>query len=202
MVRLLYGARNSLFIGIIATLLTTLLAVTFGTLAGYFRGADRRRSSRATLDVMWAFPVLLLGVALGVSLATGGLKIGPLTIENNSIWIPTLIIGVVNVVYLARPIRGQVLSLREREFVEAARAQGAGNLRIMFSELLPNLMSTVLVFFPILVANAVLLEAALSFLGAGVQPPNPSWGTMISRRPALHRQRAAADDRARRSCWS
>jgi peptide/nickel transport system permease protein len=179
MVRLLYGARNSLFIGIFASILTTLMAVTFGTLAGYFRGSVDAIISRA-LDVLWAFPVLLLGVALGVSLATGGLHVGPLTIENNSIWIPTLIIGVVNVVYLARPVRGQILSLREREFVEAARAQGAGPLRIMFSELLPNLMSTVLVFFPILVANAVLLEAALSFLGAGVQPPNPSWGTMIS----------------------
>ena len=179
MVRLLYGARNSLFIGIIASLITTLLAVTLGTLAGYFRGAVDAIVSR-TLDVMWAFPVLLLGVALGVALATGGLQVGPISISNNSIWIPTLIIGVVNVVYLARPVRGQVLSLREREFVEAARAQGAGNLRIMFGELLPNLRSTVLVFFPILVATAVLLEAALSFLGAGVQPPNPSWGTMIS----------------------
>jgi len=179
MVRLLYGARNSLFIGVVASLLTTLLAVVLGTLAGYFRGGVDAVISRA-LDVLWAFPVLLLGVALGVALATGGLNLGPISIRNNSIWIPTLIIGVVNVVYLARPVRGQILSLREREFVEAARAQGAGNLRIMFSELLPNLFSTVLVFFPILVANAVLLEAALSFLGAGVQPPNPSWGTMIS----------------------
>jgi peptide/nickel transport system permease protein len=179
MVRLLYGARNSLFIGIVATIITTLFAVTLGTLAGYFRGFVDAVISRA-LDVLWAFPVLLLGVALGVALATGGLHLGPLRIENNSIWIPTLIIGVVNVVYLARPVRGQILSLREREFVEAARAQGAGNLRIMFGELLPNLLSTVLVFFPILLANAVLLEAALSFLGAGVQPPNPSWGTMIS----------------------
>jgi peptide/nickel transport system permease protein len=179
MVRLLYGARNSLFIGVFASLLTTLLAVTLGTLAGYFRGIVDAVVSR-TLDVMWAFPVLLLGVALGVALATGGLNLGPIHIRNNSIWIPTLIIGVVNVVYLARPVRGQILSLREREFVEAARAQGAGNIRIMFSELLPNLLSTILVFFPILMANAVLLEAALSFLGAGVQPPNPSWGTMIS----------------------
>ena len=80
---------------------------------------------------------------------------------------------------MARPIRGQVLSLREKEFVEAARAQGAGSLRIMFSEILPNLASTVIVFFPLMVANAILLEAALSFLGAGVQPPDPSWGTMI-----------------------
>jgi len=179
MVRLLYGARNSLFIGVIASLFTTLLAVTLGTIAGYFPGVADAVVSR-TLDVLWAFPVLLLGVALGVALATGGLNIGPISIRNNSIWIPTLIIGVVNVVYLARPVRGQVLSLREREFVEAARALGTGNLRIMFGELLPNVVSTVLVFFPILVANAILLEAALSFLGAGVQPPNPSWGTMIS----------------------
>jgi peptide/nickel transport system permease protein len=103
-----------------------------------------------------------------------------LQIQGGSLWIPTLTIGVVSVVYLARPIRGQVLSLREKEFVEAARAQGAGPLKIMFSELLPNLASTILVFFPLLVANAILLEAALSFLGAGVQPPEPSWGTMLS----------------------
>ena len=148
-------------------------------LAGYFRGWTDAIISRS-LDVMWAFPVLLLGVALGVSLALGGLKIGPLQIEGGSLWIPTLIIGVIGVVYLARPIRGQVLSLREKEFVEAARAQGAGPLRIMFSELLPNLASTILVFFPLLVANSILAEAALSFLGAGVQPPEPSWGTMLS----------------------
>ena len=128
---------------------------------------------------MWAFPVIMLGVALGVSLALGGLKIGPIEIAGDSLAIPILIIGLVYVPYMARPIRGQVLSLREKEFVEAARAQGAGPMRIMFTEILPNLASTILVFFPLLVANAILLEAALSFLGAGVQPPNPSWGTMI-----------------------
>ena len=85
----------------------------------------------------------------------------------------------VYVPYMARPIRGQVLALREKEFVEAARAQGAGSLRIMFTEILPNLSSTILVFLPLMIANAILLEAALSFLGAGVRPPNPSWGTMI-----------------------
>jgi peptide/nickel transport system permease protein len=178
-VRLLYGARNSLFIGITASIITVSLAVLLGMLAGYFRGWTDAIISRS-LDVLWAFPVLLLGVALGVSLALGGLKIGPLHIQGDSKWIPTLIIGVVSVVYLARPIRGQVLSLREKEFVEAARAQGAGPLRIMFGELLPNLASTILVFFPLLVANAILLEAALSFLGAGVQPPEPSWGTMLA----------------------
>jgi peptide/nickel transport system permease protein len=179
MVRLLYGARNSLFIGITASLITMLLAVILGVMAGFFRGWTDAVISRA-FDVMWAFPVLLLGVALGVALALGGLNLGPIHFRSGSLWIPTLIIGVVGVVYLARPIRGQVLALREKEFIEAARAQGSGNIRIMFGELLPNIASTLLVFFPLIVANAILLEAALSFLGAGVQPPSPSWGTMIS----------------------
>src|SRR4051812_28662124 len=110
MVRLLYGARNSLFIGITASLITMLFAVILGVTAGYFRGWTDAVISRG-FDVMWAFPVLLLGVALGVSLATGGLNVGPLHFEPGSLWIPTIIIGVVGVVYLARPIRGQVLAL-------------------------------------------------------------------------------------------
>jgi len=179
MVRLLYGARNSLFIGLTASLITVLLAVTLGLVAGYFRGWVDFVITRG-MDVLWAFPVLLLGIALGVSLAIGGLNVGPIHLAGNSKWIPTLIIGVVSIVYLARPLRGQVLSLREKEFVEAARAQGASNWRIMFGELLPNLASTILVFLPVLVANAILLEAALSFLGAGVRAPESSWGTMIS----------------------
>jgi peptide/nickel transport system permease protein len=179
MVRLLYGARNSLFIGLIASLITVTLAVLLGLLAGYFRGWVDAIISRG-LDLLWAFPVLLLGIALGVAFAVGGVNLGFTRLESGSLWIPTLIIGVVGIVYLARPIRGQVLSLREKEFVEAARAQGAGDWRIMFSELLPNLASTVLVFLPVLVANAISLEAALSFLGAGVQPPKPSWGTMLA----------------------
>jgi peptide/nickel transport system permease protein len=178
MVRLLYGARNSLFIGIVASFITLIFAVVLGLAAGYFRGWVDSVISRV-FDVMWAFPVLLIGVALGVSLAIGGITVGPLTLSGNSLWVPTIIIGLVYIVYLARPLRGQVLSLREKEFVEAARAQGASHTRIMFSELLPNLASTLLAFFPLIVANAILLEAALSFLGAGVQPPNPSWGTMI-----------------------
>ena len=130
--------------------------------------------------MLWAFPVILLGVALGVTLNVSGLDLGPIHLKAGSLWIPTFIIGLSYVVYVARPLRGQVLALREKEFVEAARAQGMGPWRIMFAELLPNLASTVLVFFPLIVANAILLEAALSFLGAGVQPPEPSWGVMIS----------------------
>jgi peptide/nickel transport system permease protein len=179
MVRLLYGGRNSLLIGVSAALITTVLSVILGLLAGYLRGwVDA--VIRFVLDVMWSFPVVILGVALGVALALGGITLGPVTLEGNSLAIPILIIGLVSVPYMARPLRGQVLALRQKDFVEAARAQGAGPLRIMFTEVLPNLSSTLLVFFTLLSANAVILEAALSFLGAGVRPPNPSWGTMIS----------------------
>ena len=177
-VRLLYGGRNSLLIGGAAALLTILLSVLVGTLAGYFSGWVDTVISR-TLDIIWSFPVLLLGVALGTALALQGLQIGPIEISGDSLLIPVMIIGVVYVPYMGRPLRGQVLALREKEFVEAARAQGLGPIRIMFSEILPNLSSTIIVFFPLMVANAILLEAALSFLGAGVRPPTPSWGTMI-----------------------
>jgi peptide/nickel transport system permease protein len=178
MVRLLYGGRNSLMIGIVAALGTIIFGLVLGLLAGYFRGWVDGVISRL-LDVLWAFPVILLGVALGTALALGGLKIGPIKLEGDSLAIPTFIIATVYIPYLARPVRGQVLSVREKEFVEAARAQGMSSWRIIFSEILPNVASTLVVFFPLLVANAILLEAALSFLGAGVRPPNPSWGTMI-----------------------
>jgi peptide/nickel transport system permease protein len=178
MVRLLYGGRNSLLIGISAALITTFLSILLGTLAGYFRGGSDI-VIRALLDIMWSFPVIILGVALGVALALGGFQFWFINISGDSLLIPIGIIGLVYVPYMARPVRGQVLSLREKEFVEAARAQGAGPIRIMFGEVIPNLASTILVFFTLLIANAVLLEAALSFLGAGVRPPTPSWGTMI-----------------------
>jgi peptide/nickel transport system permease protein len=177
-VRLLYGGRNSLLIGTSAALITTLLAVLLGLLAGYLRGFSDTVISR-TLDVIWAYPVVLLGVALGTALSLQGLQIGPIEVKGDSKLIPILIIAVVYVPYMARPIRGQVLALREKEFVEAARAQGAGPVRIMLSEILPNLSSTIVVFFPLMVANAILLEAALGFLGVGVPPPEPSWGNMI-----------------------
>lgn len=188
-VRLLFGARASLAIGVGAALLSTLLAVALGLLSGYLRRWVDAVISRG-LDVAWAFPVLLLGIALGVALGTDGLRLPPwnavgwdggpsLTLQPGSKWLPTLVIGLVGVTYLARPIRGQVLALREQDFVEAARAQGAGPLRIMLVELLPNLVTTLLVFFPLLVANAILLESALSYLGAGVQVPDASWGTMM-----------------------
>jgi peptide/nickel transport system permease protein len=177
-VRLLYGGRNSLEIGFIATTITVVFATLIALIAGYFRGVADGVLSRI-MDLIWAFPVILLGIALGTALALGGLNFGLFTVQGNSLFIPAIIIGFVYIPYMAKPLRGQVLGLREKEFVEAARAQGAGNLRIMGREILPNVASSIIVFIPLMMANAILLEAALSFLGAGVQPPNPSWGTMI-----------------------
>ncbi len=178
MVRLMYGGRISLFVGFLSTLIATLIATTLGLLAGYYRGWTDTLISRS-LDVIWAFPVTLLAIALGLALATGGLQIGPLDLSGSSIWIPILIIAFVYTPYMARPIRGEVLALREKEFVEAAVSQGAGPARVMFGELLPNLLSTLIVFFTLGVAQNMLLESMLSFLGVGVQAPNTSWGTMI-----------------------
>jgi peptide/nickel transport system permease protein len=179
MVRLLYGGRSSLFIGIVAAIITTFLAVVFGLLSGFYGGFTDTVISRA-MDVIWAFPVVLLAIAIGIVLAVGGLVIGPIHVKSSSLWIPTLIIGFVYTPYMARPLRGEVFALREKEFIEAAVAQGAGAFRIMFVELLPNLISTIIVFFTLNIANNMLLEAVLSYLGAGVQPPSSSWGTMIS----------------------
>ena len=177
-VRLLYGGRNSLEVGAIATAITMVLALVVGTMAGYYRGMADGVLSRG-LDLIWAYPPVLLGIALGTSLALGGLNLGLFTVSGTSLWVPALIIGFVYIPYVAKPVRGQVLSLREREFVDAARVLGIGDTRILASEILPNLSSTLIVFFPLMIANAILLEAGLSYLGAGVQPPNPSWGTMI-----------------------
>jgi len=179
MVRLMYGGRTSLEIGITAALIATILAVVLALLAGYFRGWVDGLIAR-TLDVIWSLPVFLIGLSLGIALAVGGLEIGPLELSSGSIWNPIIVISIFTVPYIARPIRGQVLALSEKEFVEAAIAQGASPLRVMFGEILPNLASTIIVFFTLMIANSMLFEAGLSFLGAGVQPPNSSWGTMIT----------------------
>jgi peptide/nickel transport system permease protein len=179
MVRLLYAGRNSLIIGTIGTLFSLIVGAFLGLMAGFYRGWQDAVISRG-LDVLWAFPVLLLGVSLGVATALGGVQIGPIKVSGDSLLLPSFIIGLVNVVYVARPIRSAVLSLRERPFVEAARSQGAGSARIMRREIVPNLLTSLLVLAPIIFSQTVALEAALSFLGAGVQAPNPSWGTMIS----------------------
>ena len=179
MARLLYGGRNTLFIGVTAGLLTIFLALLIGIVAGYRGGWVDGILSRV-LDVVWAFPVYLLAISLSVVLLTSGLSLGFIHLGSGSIVLPILIIGVVYVPYVARPIRAQVLTLREREFVRAAVGSGAKVSTIIFREILPNVMPSVLVFIPIMVSLAMLTESALSFLSIGIQPPQASWGTIIN----------------------
>ena len=177
-VRLLYGGLNSLKIGIGSALICSFLAIVLALVGGFFGGWVDWIISRF-FDLIWAFPVLLLAIAIGSALQINGFHHFGISIEPGSIWIPLLVISYVLIPYIGRPLRGQILSLREKEFVEAAVGQGASPLRIMFSDLLPNIASTALVFFTLIIANNILTEAGLSYLGAGVQPPNPSWGNLI-----------------------
>jgi len=178
-VRLLYGGRTTLLIGVVAATLTVALGALLGGLAGYHRGRVDAVISRF-LDLLWAYPVVLLGIALGTALTLGGLKIGPLFIGGDSLVLPILVIGIVYIPYVARPLRSQVLLLRETDFIRAAKVLGKRNTSILATEVLPNILPAMIVFVPLLIANAILLEAGLSYLGAGVQAPNSSWGTMIA----------------------
>ena len=178
-VRLLYGGRNSLIVGIGSSAICVFVAVVLALLAGYFGGWIDFVITRF-FDLFYAFPVLLLGIALGSALAINGFHHFGLNIQSGSLWIPLLVISYVLIPYVGRPLRGQVLSLREKEFIEASVSQGASAFRIMFSELLPNIASSILVFFTLIIANNIVFEAGLSYLGAGVQDPTPSWGKLIA----------------------
>jgi peptide/nickel transport system permease protein len=177
--RMLYGGRNSLIIGLASAAFCCLIATIIALIAGFFGGIVDQILSRI-LDVIWAFPVFLAAISISTVALTSGIPIGPVTLSAGSIWLPIIIISFVFVPYVARPIRGQVLAIREREFVEAAIGLGASDLRLIFAEVLPNVITTVIVFFPLMVANNMLVESALSFLSIGVQPPDASWGTIIS----------------------
>jgi len=177
--RLLYGGRNSLFIGFVSAVLCCVVAAVVGIVAGYFGGVVDAVLSRL-LDVIWAFPVYLLGISLSIVLIGSGITLGPVHVDSGSIWLPVLIIAAIFVPYVARPVRGQVLSLRERDFVRAAVGLGASDARIMRRDVLPNVLPTVVVFLPLMTAVNMLTESALSFLSIGVQPPDASWGTIIN----------------------
>jgi peptide/nickel transport system permease protein len=177
--RLLYGGRNSLFIGFVSAVLCCVVAAVVGIVAGYFGGVVDAVLSRL-LEVVWAFPVYLLGISLSIVLIGSGITLGPVHVDSGSIWLPVLIIAAIFVPYVARPVRGQVLSLRERDFVRAAVGLGASDARIMRRDVLPNVLPTVVVFLPLMTAVNMLTESALSFLSIGVQPPDASWGTIIN----------------------
>jgi peptide/nickel transport system permease protein len=175
--RVLYGARVSLLVAFVATGLSMIVGVTLGMVAGYFRGAVDMSISRL-IDILLAFPILLLALGLATACSLGhGCFGGAL---KPGLVVVIFVIAFVNWTYIARIVRGQVLSLREKEFVEAARSLGASNSRIIFREILPNLVAPIIVYATLIIPQNILFEAALSFLGAGVQPPTASWGAMLA----------------------
>jgi peptide/nickel transport system permease protein len=161
-----------------STLMCLVLSALTGLVAGFFGGAIDTVISRV-LDVLWAFPIYLLAISLSIVLISHGFDIGPISITAGTLWLPIFIIGIVYIPYVARPIRGQVLALKESEFVLAAIGLGVPSHRILFRDILPNVMTTLIVFVPLMVAINMLTESALSFLSIGVQPPDASWGTII-----------------------
>jgi len=163
--RLIFGAQTSLIIGVVANGIAVLIGSTVGICAGYFRGLVETVLMRFT-DLMMAFPALLLAIVLAA-------------IFTPSLWIVAMVIAMVNWVQIARVLYTETRSLSERDFIEAERAMGAGAPRIILKHILPHLFSTMIVWATLGIATTVLLEATLSFLGIGVQPPTPSWGNII-----------------------
>src|SRR5947207_4636661 len=174
--RVIYGARVSLEVGIIGTAIATAIGVVIGVLAGFFRGWADMLLSRL-IDVVLSLPILLVGLGIGAACAVRGCVSG---LIQPGLGVIIFLIALFNWTYVARIVRGLVLSLREREFVQASRALGASNTRIMFREILPNLVAPIIVYSSLLIPQNILLEAALSFLGVGVRPPTASWGQMIA----------------------
>ncbi|HWH01573.1 MAG TPA: ABC transporter permease [Pilimelia sp.] len=173
--RVVYGARVSLSVGFLGVLLSTLIGVTIGVAAGYFGGWFDAVVSRV-MDLLLAFPQLLFAIALISVLPREMWGLGGTSLRMG---ILVLIIGLFGWPYIGRIVRGQTISLREREFIEAARSMGARSGYILFRELLPNMVAPILVYATLAIPTAILTEAALSFLGVGVQPPTASWGQML-----------------------
>jgi peptide/nickel transport system permease protein len=175
--RIVYGAQVSLLIAFLATLLSVVIGTTLGIIAGYFGGWVDTVIARA-MDVFLAFPILLFAIALA-GVVQG--KVWGLSGNGLRVALLIFIIGFFNWAYIGRIIRGQTLSLREREFVDAARSMGAKAPYILFRELLPNLIAPILVYSTLLIPTNILFEAALSYLGVGVNEPKPTWGGMLAK---------------------
>jgi ABC-type dipeptide/oligopeptide/nickel transport system permease subunit len=166
LVRIAYGARVSLLVGVIATAITVAIGVVLGLAAGFLGGITDTILARL-IDVVLSVPFLLVAIAL-------------VSVTGPSLTVTVLVIGCFSWASVARIVRGQVLSLREREFVEAARSLGAGDGRIMFVDILPNVMAPVIVYTTLLIPVVIVTQATLSFLGLGLPPPTADWGGMIS----------------------
>jgi peptide/nickel transport system permease protein len=177
-VRTIYGARTSLVVAFVATGISVVIGIVLGIVAGYTRGWVDTLISR-TIDIVMSLPILLF--AIGIAAACGITPKGCLGgLVQPGLSLVIFVIALVNWTYIARIVRGQVLSLREREFIEASRSLGASSTRIMFKELLPNLAAPIIVYSTLIIPSNILFEAALSFLGVGVPQTIPSWGRMLS----------------------
>ncbi len=176
MSRVIYGARVSLEVGIIGTLVSTVIGVTLGMLAGFYRGWVDTLLAR-TMDVFLSIPILLLGLGIGAACAVRGCAAG---LIQPGLGVIIFLIAIATWPFQARIVRGLVLSLREQEFIDASRALGASDMRLMFREILPNLSAPIIVYATLQIPLNILFEAALSYLGIGIRPPTPSWGQMIA----------------------
>jgi ABC-type dipeptide/oligopeptide/nickel transport system permease subunit len=174
LVRIAYGARISLFVGVVATFLTVVVGTIFGLAAGYLGGAVDTIIARL-VDVVLSLPYLLFAIALA-------------SVYRASLEIVIVVIALFGFASVARIVRGQVLTIREKEYVEASRSMGAGPLRIMFIDILPNVAAPIIVLATLLIPVSIVFEAALSFLGVGVQPPTADWGQMISEAQNVYQQ--------------
>lgn len=163
--RVIYGSRVALLVGVLSAVIAVVGGLLLGTVAGFAGGWLDAVMMRG-IEILLAFPYLLLALAIVAALGTGALN-------------TTIAVGIWGVPAVTRIVRGSVLALRETEYVGAARALGAPVTALLHRHILPNILPSLIVYATLFMANAILLEAALSFLGAGVQPPNPSWGTMI-----------------------
>ncbi len=166
LVRIAYGARVSLLVGVVATLITVVVGVVLGLAAGYFGGFIDTVIARL-VDVVLSFPFLLFAISL-------------VSITGPSLMVTIIVISMFSWASVARIVRGQVLSIREKEYVEAARSLGSSDARIMFVDILPNVLAPVIVYTTLLIPTVIVTEAALSFLGLGTPPPTPTWGGMLN----------------------
>lgn len=169
--RIIYGTRVSLSIGIFAQLLASVIGITLGAIAGYFGGIVDSVISRV-MEIFSAFPDLIFAMAI-------------MTFMGKSVLNLYIALGLLTWVRTARMIRGSVIQLKEKEYVEASRASGGTSFRIIVKHLIPNCLSTIIVLVTLGIPNAIMYEASLSFLGLGIQPPTPSWGNMISAAQAV-----------------
>jgi peptide/nickel transport system permease protein len=176
--RIVYGARISLLVAGLSTVVGVSIGVVLGMVAGYFGGWIDALISR-TMDILLAFPLLLFAISIAVVISGNNHAFG-LSGVSLQIVMLVVIIGFFSWPYIGRIIRGQTLALREREFIDAARSLGASSGRILFKEILPNLTAPIIVYSTLLIPANILFEAALSFLGVGIQEPTPSWGAMLN----------------------